>query len=174
MVYPNPPRGSNHRLRHARPAAYHSSTVCVCVCVCVGVCGWVAMSNGYGALIYHRDTGIWSSPRIPVHCFVLLHCSANQISSECCLEVTAQDGYRMLHGPSGSAHHRCRLVTDHAHMGTFYGTPSPFLSPFTTYTARLHADARTQYPGHQPVPSKHGGYNPLLDPILEPTTTCPH
>ena len=25
-VYPNPPRGSNQRLRHARPAAYHSST----------------------------------------------------------------------------------------------------------------------------------------------------
>ena len=25
-VYLNPPRGSNHRLRHVRPAAYHSST----------------------------------------------------------------------------------------------------------------------------------------------------
>ena len=45
------------------------------------------MSNGYKALIHPRDTGIWSSPPFSVHCFVLLHCSAIQISSECCLEV---------------------------------------------------------------------------------------
>ena len=41
------------------------------------------MSDGYRALIYPRDTGIWSSTPFSVHCFVLLHCSANQISSEC-------------------------------------------------------------------------------------------
>ena len=32
------------------------------------------MSNGYRARIYPRDTGIWSSLRISVHCFDLLHC----------------------------------------------------------------------------------------------------
>ena len=63
-----------------------------------------ATSNGYRALIYPRDTGIWSSPTFSVHCIVSLHCSASQISSECCLEVTAQGGYRMFHEPSGSAH----------------------------------------------------------------------
>ena len=63
-----------------------------------------AMSNGYGAPVYPRDTGIWSPLPLSVHCSALLHCSANQISSECCLEVTAQDGYQMIHGPSGSAH----------------------------------------------------------------------
>ena len=62
------------------------------------------MSNGYRARIYPCDTGIWSSPTFSVHCIVSLHCSASQISSECCFEVTAQGGYRMFHGPFGSAH----------------------------------------------------------------------
>ena len=52
-----------------------------------------AMSNGNRARMYPRDTGIWSSPSFSVHCIVSLHCSASQISSECCLEVTAQGGY---------------------------------------------------------------------------------
>ena len=51
-----------------------------------------AMSNGYRARIYPRDTGIWSSPTFSVHCIVSLHCSASQISSECCLEPPAGGG----------------------------------------------------------------------------------
>uniref|UniRef100_A0A7S4LIZ4 Uncharacterized protein n=1 Tax=Eutreptiella gymnastica TaxID=73025 RepID=A0A7S4LIZ4_9EUGL len=31
------------------------------------------------------------------------HCSANQSSTECCIEFTARGGYRMFHGLSGSA-----------------------------------------------------------------------
>ena len=30
-----------------------------------------------------------------VHCFDLLHCSANQISAECCLEFAVHYGYRI-------------------------------------------------------------------------------
>ena len=63
-----------------------------------------AMSNGYRARIYPRNTGIWSSPSFSVHCIVSLQCSTSQISSKCCLEVTAHGGYRMFHGPSKSAH----------------------------------------------------------------------
>ena len=62
------------------------------------------MSNGYWTRIHPRDTGVWSWPQSTVHCFALPHCSANQISSECFLDITAENGYRMFLGPSGLAH----------------------------------------------------------------------
>ena len=39
----------------------------------------LAMSNGYRARIYPRDTGIWSSPSFSVHCIV--SCTAAQARS---------------------------------------------------------------------------------------------
>ena len=59
------------------------------------------MSNGYWTRIHPHDTGIWSWPPSIVHCFALPHCRGNQISSECFLDITAQDGYRMFLGPFG-------------------------------------------------------------------------
>ena len=47
------------------------------------------------------DTGIWSSPTFSVDCIVSLHCSASQISAECCLEVP-MGLYGDLWGPMGT------------------------------------------------------------------------
>ena len=42
----------------------------------------------------------WSSPH-SVQCFALLHCSANQISAECCLAFATPGGYRKFLGYLG-------------------------------------------------------------------------
>ena len=66
-----------------------------------GVGGTRAMSNGYWTHIHPRNTDIWSWSQMSVHCFALLHCNANEINTKCFLDRTAQDCYRMFHGPSG-------------------------------------------------------------------------
>ena len=48
----------------------------------------------------HSVTGAWSSPH-SVQCFALLHCSANQISAECCLAFATPGGYRKFLGCLG-------------------------------------------------------------------------
>ena len=84
------------------------------------------MSNGYWTRIHPRDRGVWSWPQSTVHCFALPHCSANQISCECFLDITCRGGgggLRMGEMWNGKTWHN-KSVPSYA---TVFEGPKPFL-----------------------------------------------
>ena len=60
----------------------------------------------YGSLVRPDAQIVALRAHCALHCArTALEAPPNHTSPECCFEVTAQGGYRMFHGPPGSALH---------------------------------------------------------------------